>query len=181
MKRDAATGRFTSGDGNRTAEHNATIGASLRARGRGQSPTKVCPRCGEEKPREEFGRRPNGHSKTYCPPCWKATDREKSKRHWDNRPDLREQQRATNRKARLKQYGITPEAYDAMLEAQGGVCAICGGEQTLGRKHFDVDHCHDTGIVRGLLCSHCNRALGLMLDDPSRLRGAAAYLERVAS
>lgn len=62
-----------------------------------------------------------------------------------------------------------------MVTAQGGVCAIC--EQPEPKKRLAVDHDHTTGAVRALLCSKCNVALGLMSDDPARLRVAAHYLE----
>lgn len=71
--------------------------------------------------------------------------------------------------------------FDAMLEAQGGRCAICRTDKAFsgggdGRR-LAIDHCHSTGIVRGLLCGNCNRMLGLVKDDPEALRRAAAYLE----
>lgn len=74
-----------------------------------------------------------------------------------------------------KTYGISVSDYEAMLEEQGGVCAICGGEE----DHFSlsVDHCHDTGIIRGLLCNPCNRGLGYFRDKPELLKKAVAYLE----
>src|SRR5690606_5587543 len=75
----------------------------------------------------------------------------------------------------LREYGITLDDYFAMLERQGGVCAICHQEcQT--RNSLAVDHCHETGRVRGLLCNRCNRALGLLRDDPEVIRRAASYL-----
>lgn len=163
----------------RTPEHNAKIGAGLLARGVGKSPTKLCPRCGETKPREEFGQRKGGFTKTYCPPCWAEYDRERQRRHRENNPAVREAERVRNRSTTLRRYyGLTVDQYEAMVIAQGGVCAICGGLQTHGRQHLDVDHCHETGLIRGLLCSHCNRALGFLFDDPARLRAAIEYLER---
>jgi hypothetical protein len=72
-------------------------------------------------------------------------------------------------------YGITPEQYEAMLSEQGGTCKICNGK---GRRRLAVDHCHSTGAVRGLLCGSCNKALGLMKDDPDRLKAAIKYLEK---
>lgn len=74
-------------------------------------------------------------------------------------------------------YGITIEQHDAMLVAQGGVCAICKGPPVGIGNRLHVDHDHATGVVRGLLCSNCNTSLGKMNDDPERLRAAAAYLE----
>ena len=70
-------------------------------------------------------------------------------------------------------------AHAAMLAAQGGGCAICGGQQTTkGKNELSVDHCHTTGMVRGLLCNKCNQALGLSDDEPGRLRMMADYIER---
>lgn len=91
-----------------------------------------------------------------------------------------------NRRATLSKYdGLTPAAFDALLAGQGGVCAICGGAETAVRhgkvREFCVDHDHADDKVRGVLCSDCNRGLGLFADDPSILRAAAAYLERHAT
>jgi hypothetical protein len=82
-----------------------------------------------------------------------------------------------------KHYGITLEQYNAMLAAQGGVCAICGGVNDMkdhrsGKlRNLSVDHCHSKGHVRKLLCQYCNQGLGNFRDDPKLLRKAAAYLE----
>ena len=74
-------------------------------------------------------------------------------------------------------YGITPEKYDEMLAAQGGVCAICKSEDTKHKSDkFSIDHNHSTGEVRGLLCSPCNTGLGLFGDSVDTLMGAASYL-----
>jgi len=81
-----------------------------------------------------------------------------------------------NRKRALSRYGITPEEYDTMLGLQGGGCAICGSSNT-ARDSLAVDHDHDTGRVRGLLCSGCNTGLGMFGDDLERLRKALRYLE----
>lgn len=72
-------------------------------------------------------------------------------------------------------YGITREQYDAMLESQGGGCAICDGPPRK-RKMFSVDHDHTTGEVRALLCNPCNAGIGLLDDDPEKVRKALAYL-----
>lgn len=76
-------------------------------------------------------------------------------------------------------YGITSALYDRMLDEQGGVCAICRttDPQTL-HGFWQVDHCHDTEAVRGLLCSLCNTGLGQFHDNPETLEAAARYLRR---
>jgi hypothetical protein len=79
--------------------------------------------------------------------------------------------------ARLrKDYGITLAHFFRLLDAQSGLCAICGA--TSPGRALDVDHDHGTGIVRGLLCVPCNRGIGIFSDDPGRLRAAAGYLEK---
>jgi Autographiviridae endonuclease VII len=83
----------------------------------------------------------------------------------------------TRRKHRLRcVYGLSLEEYDAMLECQGGVCAICKKKPDEGKVLF-VDHCHVTGMVRGLLCHKCNTVLAFGCDDPDILRAAIAYLQ----
>jgi len=81
--------------------------------------------------------------------------------------------RRSSRKSLLKQYGLTPDAYDFMLAAKGGCCAICGG--SVAQPH--VDHDHRTGRVRGLLCNLCNVMLGSARDSPAILESAKAYLQ----
>jgi len=75
-----------------------------------------------------------------------------------------------------RKYGITLEDYDAMLEKQGGCCAICKSETSKRNDYFMVDHDHETGAVRGLLCSPCNSAIGLLGDNISTLQNAINYL-----
>lgn len=88
------------------------------------------------------------------------------------------------RRRRLRSYGLTEHGYAAMVAAQQGRCAICGTTDPVvvrrnGRhvRDWAIDHCHDTGQVRGLLCQACNLAIGQMGDDPRRLRSAADYIE----
>lgn len=85
---------------------------------------------------------------------------------------------------RLKKYGLTPEEYQKLLIGQGGVCAICGQEETATIKgvvrRLAVDHDHQTDEVRGLLCYMCNSALGHFGDNPDLLRRALNYLTRKA-
>lgn len=81
-----------------------------------------------------------------------------------------------------RHYGMTLAEYETLHEAQNGLCAICGEAETAvdkdGRPYLlAVDHCHTTGRVRGLLCTADNRAIGLLKENPDRLRAAIAYLE----
>ncbi|QGH79740.1 endonuclease VII [Gordonia phage Anon] len=76
----------------------------------------------------------------------------------------------------LETYGITSEQYWEIYRHQGGVCAICNRARGL-KKKLSVDHCHKTGMVRGLLCQKCNRdVLGHLRDDPTLLQNAIDYL-----
>jgi len=76
----------------------------------------------------------------------------------------------------LKRYGLSVEDYEKMAADQNGVCAICGQPERK-KSALSVDHDHETGEVRGLLCDACNRGLGAFRDDPERLGRAIAYLE----
>lgn len=100
---------------------------------------------------------------------------------WKAKPGNRER---VNGYRQAKRYGITPDEYDRIFVAQNGVCAICRQPETHRTQksgpvnRLSVDHCHNTQQIRGLLCHHCNAALGLLNDDPARLRAAADYIER---
>jgi hypothetical protein len=69
--------------------------------------------------------------------------------------------------------GLAPEQWDALVLAQEGRCAICSAPLIV----VHTDHCHATGVVRGLLCHGCNIGLGNFQDDPDRMRSAITYLE----
>src|SRR5262249_47973194 len=87
-----------------------------------------------------------------------------------------EKQRLSSRRSKFKNsYGITYEQRDQMLAEQGGRCAICRTDDP-GKQGWCLDHCHVTGRNRGLLCSRCNFALGLLDDDPEHFRTAIKYL-----
>lgn len=131
--------------------------------------TKACTKCGKEKPLEEFHRNPatRDRRQVQCKVCACALSRQyraERKEHYANY---------------LLQYrfGITLAEYNAMLEAQSGSCAICGRTPDEEGKRLCVDHDHETGEVRGLLCNECNAGLGRFHDDPARLRSAANYVE----
>lgn len=75
-------------------------------------------------------------------------------------------------------YGMTSDQYEALILRQDSRCAICRSDAWSGKGNRPhVDHDHETGIVRGLLCGKCNVAIGNMDDNPDRLRAAADYLE----
>jgi Recombination endonuclease VII len=124
---------------------------------------KWCPDCDEVKPLEDFPttRASRSGRHTYCKPCHNARGRASLERVGGSRT------------YHLKRrYGITAEEADEMLAEQGGLCAICRTEPAA-----HVDHDHDTGRIRELLCFHCNGGLGQFKDDPELLRAAADYVE----
>lgn len=119
--------------------------------------------------------------------AWNAIRRER----YAKDPVLREKARAATRAAAAANprkrrdeklraaFGIGVDEYDRILASQKGRCAICGAKYADRRRaRLAVDHCHETGLIRGLLCSSCNQGIGQFKDDPKRLRNAAAYLER---
>jgi hypothetical protein len=96
-------------------------------------------------------------------------------------------QKAHHRKTALSVYGLTVEEYQALAEAQDHRCAICNEEglalrelvSVADRKHvLAVDHCHEGGQVRGLLCTRCNSLLGMARDSEEILMAAVRYLQR---
>lgn len=130
--------------------------------------TKTCRRCREEKPLSEFNRSSrsgDGHQ-GECKSCQVEYSR---KRY--------QHQAVRGHPNRLwRKFGMTLEEYDDLLVNQGGGCAICDKTPEENGKRLAVDHDHETGEIRGLLCSTCNHALGLMREDPDLLQEAADYL-----
>lgn len=85
------------------------------------------------------------------------------------------------RRTRLKaNYGMTPEQWQAMFNAQGCKCAICESTDAGSKAGWNTDHCHKSGRVRFILCAHCNRGLGAFKDNPDVMRKAAKMLEELA-
>lgn len=80
----------------------------------------------------------------------------------------------------IYKFGIDTRDYDSMLRKQNGGCAICNSPESGDSRtsNLAVDHCHTTGMVRGLLCAPCNKALGMFRDSPEIIRAAATYVER---
>jgi hypothetical protein len=77
-----------------------------------------------------------------------------------------------------RKFGITFEIYNSMLSSQGGVCMICHKSNEKYKRALCVDHDHETGDVRALLCNDCNLGIGYFKDDPALMRIAMEYLER---
>ena len=101
------------------------------------------------------------------------------KRRMREDPEFRIREVSAHRKMK---FGITADQYLAMHQAQNGLCAICGQPETVTTKFgavktLAVDHDHGGGKVRALLCGSCNTGIGLLRDDPERLRAAANYIE----
>lgn len=91
---------------------------------------------------------------------------------------LRKNPEIVHNQNRRSKYGIEFSDYTEMLEKQNFTCAICSRfERYKGRKNLAVDHCHKTGKVRGLLCSSCNKGLGLFEDNLEFIKNAEKYLE----
>ena len=76
----------------------------------------------------------------------------------------------------MQKFGITIEDYDSMYIEQGGCCGICGTHQSELNKKLCVDHCHETDVVRGLLCCRCNTSIGKFEDNVNLLQNAINYL-----
>ena len=114
-----------------------------------------------------FDVRPTGNLPTVCDTCF--TNRHRLRQRADRR-----------RKGLWESYKITLSEYQKMHDAQGGVCLICGNEQTgRGKKNnqLAVDHNHKTGKIRGLLCTNCNTGIGNLRDSIEMLQKAIKYLE----
>lgn len=124
-----------------------------------------CPACATSKPLTDFPRsraQRNGRG-VYCKPCHNRKSRETRDRLYGGGREYHLRRR----------YGLTGVQYQALVDAQGGLCALCRE-----RPPQHVDHDHLTGEVRGVLFSCCNQGLGNFRDSAETLRAAAAYLER---
>ncbi|MFY9589082.1 MAG: endonuclease VII domain-containing protein [Actinomycetota bacterium] len=124
---------------------------------------KRCPDCGESKKLDDFPRNKNYKDgrHPYCKPCHNARGKETRDRLYGG-----------SRHYHLKRrYGIGAAEVDELIRKQGGVCAIC---RTRAPEH--VDHDHDTGKVRGVLCFGCNGGLGQFLDNVDWMTSAIDYI-----
>lgn len=131
-----------------------------------------CSSCESYRPLEDFTTS-GGRVVSRCKPCSNAYQKKWAS---ENREKVRVQSAASRRKNYpIHKFGITREEYEARRDAAEG-CAICGGLNENG-KALHLDHCHQTGALRGFLCENCNRGLGMFKDNPDILRSAARYLE----
>lgn len=130
---------------------------------------KVCAQCGLEKPIEDFGKNSKG-SPTWCSPC----RTEKSRRYMRDWRAKNPDHAAKKAKSyKLRQYNLTPDEFAYMVLEQGGVCAICQKVPEI----LYVDHDHNTGVIRGLLCQKCNSGIGFLGDTLEGLEKAVKYLK----
>lgn len=135
--------------------------------------TRVCRKCNERKPMAEFHwAASKKHRTRVCKPCVHA-------RQAVRIAERKEQGDPVFRADRLRrEYGLTPEDVTAMRKVQGNCCAIC--EKTFrdepASERMHIDHCHETGHVRALLCHNCNLGLGHFRDDAGLMLKAIAYL-----
>lgn len=128
--------------------------------------TKTCPKCGEEKPIDDFY-----FQRRVCKPCV----REHQRRFRDSQPDYNHTRNLQRR------YGLSVDEYQTLLANQNFSCPICEVEisdtiEYKGKRPVAVDHNHETGDVRGILCSMCNLMLGHARENTSILYRAIVYL-----
>ena len=140
---------------------------------------KQCVMCGEIKFVSHFYKNSKGRPNSYCKLCDHARYRERYKISGKS-----EEKQKRERNLHLKRaFNLDEEEYDALIEAQGGICACCGNKETLldprsnRPRKLAIDHCHVTGRVRALLCAACNTAFGLLNEDPFRIEALLRYAQ----
>ena len=142
---------------------------------------KDCVACGENKPASKFykDKRMKSGLSSECKTCVRARNKEYLKTYKRKGPDGKELDAEGLRiRARgyhlVRRYGITYEEYDVLVEKADGKCQICGNKT----EKLHVDHCHETGMVRGLLCINCNHGLGKFFDSIQNLENAISFLKK---
>lgn len=140
---------------------------------------KTCSKCGLEKDESEFYGNSRGGLASQCKTCRKHYKKTHKKERPEaaKRADQEYQRKYQRSKLLADNYGLSQIQYGAMLEKQNGCCAICGRHQSEFKKTLAVDHNHETGKNRGLLCGPCNTARGLLKEDREVLRKAILYLQ----
>jgi len=141
----------------------------------------LCSQCNKDLPEEDFYKdsRTPGARRQGCKEC----SRKKNNKNYAVAHANTDARRVIARRSHLKhKYGITLEDYDALFAKQGGTCAICQGTTghvAMKEDTLCVDHDHNTGEVRGLLCHPCNVMIGKAQDNSTILRRGAAYLDNL--
>lgn len=146
---------------------------------------KSCNKCKVSRPFQDFAKSKDTRDglQLKCKQCnkeYRAANRDKllaqSKQYREANKDTVS---ASIRAWRLRNdFGISVEDYGRMHTEQGGCCACCGTPESLLPRRLAVDHCHETGQVRALLCTNCNIGIGMFKEDIQRLEQAITYLER---
>ena len=136
---------------------------------------KKCPKCKTEKPLTEFWKNKamTDGFQCWCKDCWKVITTARR-----NGPNREVELRQRRNRHIVNKYGITIDEYESILNEQGGVCAICKQKNPTKIREMALDHNHDTGQVRGILCENCNRGLGLFKENQEYLNSAIEYLGR---
>lgn len=140
--------------------------------------TKVCTLCKADKPLTEYFSRGGKMAHLYKSRCKSCMQELRQQWAVDNQEHLNEWRRKNWVTAgrRLKRRGATQKLYDQLYEIQQGRCALCR-EPEEKFAWLCIDHDHDTGRIRGLLCPNCNRGIGLLRDNADLLRKAAEYID----
>lgn len=130
---------------------------------------KQCTKCKDLKSEEDFVKRKTGKNGlgSWCKPCCNLVIINSK----EKKPDRYKNYNLVYR------FGITIEQYSQILEKQENKCKICKRHKNEFTKSLIVDHCHDTGKIRGLLCDNCNRGLGQFKDSIESLNSALEYLK----
>jgi hypothetical protein len=133
---------------------------------------KICIRCKKNKTLQDFENHPTSSDgkRNQCSSCRyklrverEGASAKRKQKHWN-----------------LGRYGISIDEWEQQLKKQNNLCAICKKFFTDKDKPH-TDHNHETGLFRGILCSQCNTGIGLLGDDPERIRAAAQYLDATRS
>ncbi|KKK56841.1 hypothetical protein LCGC14_3060480 [marine sediment metagenome] len=133
----------------------------------------ICPWCG--KPKNRFEDKPGKKPEVeyfYCRECRPQAARKSQNWKLKEPEKYAESRRLARAGFHARRYGMSREEYLKTFEKADGTCAIC---QRSGRR-LVLDHCHHTGVVRGVICGTCNSAISFLVDDPETCRRAAQYL-----
>jgi hypothetical protein len=147
---------------------------------------KTCSKCGKIKPLELFHK--DNKAKSSVDTCCKVCHSQKTKIYQKLNPRKLTQKNARWKRDNIdhvrdvyykKKYGISLYQYNELHKLQNGCCALCKQLEKLPKSRLGVDHCHDSGRIRGLLCDLCNTALGRLGDSPESIERVLKYVKGV--